>query len=102
MTAARKGVQQIWENSPILHLSGVARPGHDLAARMDVTTVEASKPTPQVSQDPTLHGDRLHVARHEAVMEEGKSFLEHCKSSPTMTALNKVIEKLILVDRDFL
>ena len=38
-----------------------------------MTTVEASKPTPQVSQDPTLHGDRLHVARPEAVMEEGKS-----------------------------
>lgn len=35
-------------------------------------------------------------------LEEGKSFLEHCKSSPTVTALNKVIEKLILVDRDFL
>ena len=35
-------------------------------------------------------------------LEEGKSFVEHFKASHTMAALNKVLDKLILVDRDFL
>ncbi|KAH3872226.1 hypothetical protein DPMN_035441 [Dreissena polymorpha] len=36
-----------------------------------------------------------------ASLEEGKNFLEHYSSSPTFTALNHVIKRLMQVDRDF-
>ncbi|XP_052266657.1 cytosolic Fe-S cluster assembly factor NUBP2 homolog [Dreissena polymorpha] len=36
-----------------------------------------------------------------ASLEEGKNFLEHYSSSPTFTALNHVITRLMQVDRDF-
>jgi len=36
-----------------------------------------------------------------ASLEEGKDFLELYTSSPTFTALNTMIQRLMLVDRDF-